>query len=198
MRARCCRTGPRLRGILLVLFGAVTLAAAAADPDHSAIAPGVDRNHALLHGPEGAAAAERVLADFYRRQDGEAGFAWWMGLPIAVRSRHAVVPEVRRWRYRVEFLRDAQRGDAAACRFSGAVVLRDPELGCDRAEQVRRYLDCRPANPNDVPSDLPGLPTDALIAQLDRDTENCPLLATRIVEVRARLAAATGAKPSGQ
>ena len=101
-----------------------------------------DRYRALEPGPEGSIAIAHVLADYHRRSDGEAGFAWWMKLPIAVRSRQATHGEARRWRNRIEFLRDAQRHDAVSCAISGRPVLDDPELGCDYVEELDRYLGC--------------------------------------------------------
>lgn len=106
-----------------------------------------------------------------------------MGLPISVRSRHAVIPDVRHWRYRVEFLRDAARGDAAACRFSGAAVLRDTELRCDRVDEVQRYLDCVEAVDSPLRA-MPGLSFAELRTQVEADTQRCP---KRTAQVEALL-----------
>lgn len=89
---------------------------------------------------EGAAATAEALQDFHSQGRGDAGFAWWLRLPIAVRGQHSADPEVQRWRNRIEFLQAAQRGQPQAADIGGQKVLADPELGCDRGLELDRYL----------------------------------------------------------
>lgn len=103
-----------------------------------------DLDRALATEPtaQGAQAAMRVLRSYAERGDGEGGFAWWMKLQLPVRSRLTQWPELVLWRHRVEFLRDANRGDAASCAVSGRGVLGHPMVGCDYAAELSRYLRC--------------------------------------------------------
>lgn len=134
----------------------------------------MDRTQALDQGPVGAAATARVLADFHDRADGDAGFAWWMRLPIGVRARHAQDPAVRHWRNRVEFLRDAARGDASACVNSGMAVLDDPALGCDFAHEWERWLGCLSSAPESRVAGLLTERSSLALARLRRDAKECP------------------------
>jgi hypothetical protein len=89
---------------------------------------------------EGAAATAEALQDFHSQGLGDAGFAWWLRLPIAVRGQHTATPEVQRWRNRIEFLQAAQRGQPQAADIGGLKVLADPALGCDRGIELDRYI----------------------------------------------------------
>ena len=103
-----------------------------------------DRSRALHDDPQASEALVRVLRHHHARGDGEGGFEWWLRLPFPVRARQAQVPQVRFWRNRLEFLRDAQRGDATACAVSGAVFLADPLLDDDsRILETQRLDRCR-------------------------------------------------------
>lgn len=120
-----------------------------------------DRALAVEPNPQGTAAAIRVLRDFALRDEGEAGFAWWMGLRLSVRARLSQSPELLLWRHRVEFLRDAGRGDAPACAISGRGVLTHPLLGCDHGQELLRFLSCTAALPADQrDAARAGLPLD--------------------------------------
>ena len=140
----------------------------------TAAAAEMDRTQALDQGPVGAAATARVLADHHDRADGEGGFAWWMRLPIGVRARHAQDPAVRHWRNRVEFLRDAARGDAAACVHSGAAVLDDSALGCDFAHEWERWIGCLSSRPGSRFANPLAERASQAAARLRRDAKDCP------------------------
>lgn len=145
-----------------------------------------DRALALDPNTQGTSAAIRVLRDYAQRGEGEAGFAWWMKLSLSVRSRLSQSSELMLWRNRVEFLRDANRGDGRSCAVSGRNVLRHPMLGCDYAQELRRYLDCAAATPRS--SDTEAFMAKAL-QRLDRDTQACGAERSRdIAEARAALA----------
>jgi len=146
-----------------------------------------DRYRALEPGDAGSAAIAHVLADFQRRGDGEGGFAWWMKLPIAVRSRQANHSDARYWRNRIEFLRDAQRKDAVSCAISGRPVLADERLNCDYATELERYLDCTIGLPQARRASLFDELRDHALARLDADATRCPLAAGTITDVSSKL-----------
>lgn len=102
----------------------------------------LDRTRALEPTADGAAAAARVLAGYAHQDQGEAGFGWWLRLPLSVRSYLSSQPTVRLWRNRLELMRDAERGDANACALSGPAVLDLPLLGCDYPREFDRYRRC--------------------------------------------------------
>lgn len=146
-----------------------------------------DRYRALEPGAEGSAAIARVLADHHRRGDGEGGFAWWMKLPIAVRSRQANHTQARRWRNRIEFLRDAQRGDGASCAISARPVLDDVELVCGYAAELHRYLACTASLPVGRRDELlDGIRIGAQL-RLDDASARCPADAEAIAAARMLL-----------
>lgn len=147
-----------------------------------------DRNRALEPGTGGSTAIARVLADYHHRGDGEGGFAWWMKLPIAVRSRQANQTDARRWRNRIEFLRDAQRDDAVSCAISGRPVLEDA-LGCDYATELRRYLACTAKLPDARRAELVGPLRTGAQTRLDEQVARCPQDADAIVAAREALMA---------
>lgn len=155
----------------------------------------IDQGKALESAPDAAAAAARVLADFHARSDGEGGFAWWMRLPISVRSRLAASAPVLRWRNRVEFLRDAERSDAAACAQSGVRVLRDPELSCDFLMELRRYLDCIDDSPDPVREPRILAIRDLATARLEQEDLSCKAPPQLVTELRARLDSARASVP---
>ena len=102
-----------------------------------------DASRAMEEGPSGAAALVRVLRRYHEAGDGEGGFEWWLRLPFAIRAQQVQLPEVRLWRNRLEFLRDAQRGDATSCAVSGPAVLRLPMPSHDvdiERERLERCL----------------------------------------------------------
>lgn len=133
----------------------------------------VERYRALEPGATGSEAIAHVLADYHRRGDGVGGFAWWMTLPIAVRSRQAPHTEARRWRNRIEFLRDAERRDAVGCAVSGRPVLDDPELGCDYAIELTRYRACIEGLPAERRLALTDALKPSALARLDADAARC-------------------------
>lgn len=89
---------------------------------------------------EGAAATAEALESFHAQGLGDAGFAWWMRLPLAVRGQHTGTVAVQRWRNRIEFLQAAQRGQPVESDIGGQKVLADPALGCDRGLELDRYV----------------------------------------------------------
>ena len=128
------------RWAIVALFAA--LACAAGDDPVA-----TDRSRALLDDPQASEALVRVLKHHHGLGDGEGGFGWWLRLPFPVRARQAQVPTVRFWRNRLEFMRDAQRGDAAACNVSGNMVLIDPLIDPESREvELERLARCRGAS----------------------------------------------------
>ena len=132
---------------------------------------GLDRQRWLAQETtrEGAAATAALLENFHARDLGDAGFAWWLRLPLAVRGQHGGTPEVLHWRNRVEFLRSAQRRDLPAGVIAGAKVLADPLVGCDRGTELARLValvgSSRPAVLDaEVAASEAALDTDALAA----------------------------------
>lgn len=147
----------------------------------------LDRSRALEYGTEGSQAIARVLADYHVRGDGEGGFSWWMKLPIAVRSRQANETDARRWRNRIEFLRDAQREDAVSCAISGRPVLQDAALGCDFPGELSRYLTCISKLPDSRRTELvEAIQTDAR-ARLEQASVHCPKNADAIADASETL-----------
>jgi len=103
---------------------------------------GLDRQRwlALETTREGAAATAALLENFHARGLGDAGFAWWLKLPLAVRGQHGGTPEVLHWRNRVEFLRASQRRDVPSGAIAGVKVLADPLVGCDFGTELARFV----------------------------------------------------------
>lgn len=135
------RIGLMVAVLVCLAIGPAARAETAADP------VAADRSRALHDDPQASAALVRVLRHHYAQSDGEGGFEWWLRLPFPVRARQALVPTVRFWRNRLEFLRDAQRGDAAACAVTGAMVLADPLIGVEeRAVERERLRSCNPGH----------------------------------------------------
>lgn len=123
--------------------------ATAADPFHRRIAQllaersseRTRRNRASEISSAGAAALAEALASFHAQGLGDAGFAWWLRLPIAVRGQQSSAdPEVLHWRNRIEFLQAVERGNAAQADVGAHKVLDDPRVGCDRGLELARYL----------------------------------------------------------
>lgn len=126
----------------MVLAATASLCPASDDP------VAAERSRALLDDPMASDALVHVLRYHFAKDDGEGGFGWWLRLPFPVRARQALVPKVRFWRNRLEFLRDSQRRDAAACAVSGGMVLRDPLIDEEsRLVETRRLEQCRRAAP---------------------------------------------------
>ncbi|MCC2658213.1 MAG: hypothetical protein K0Q76_3321 [Panacagrimonas sp.] len=129
-----------LTGMLLAALACLVPMAEAQAEDPVA----ADRSRALIDDPMASAALVRVLQHHHGLGDGEGGFGWWLRLPFPVRARQAQVPNVRLWRNRLEFMRDAQRSDAAACAVSGTMVLDNPLLdSASRAVEAQRLDRCR-------------------------------------------------------
>jgi len=125
---------------------AVSLCALKVDAGDLA-ATGVDAARATEVGPEGAAALVRVLQRFHSAGDGEGGFSWWLGLPFSVRAQQVDEPQVRLWRNKVEFLRDAQRGDSKACAASGSALLKLSMPPADAEVERARLQRCIGSSP---------------------------------------------------
>ena len=101
-----------------------------------------DASRATEVSADGAAALVRVLQAYHTADNGEGGFVWWRRLPFAVRAQQVQRPEVRLWRDKLEFMYDAQRGDAAACAISGAALLKLPMPVADAEVERKRLEQC--------------------------------------------------------
>ena len=173
---------------LFWIAGAAAADDAASAQPVTAHSTDADRYRALEPGTQGSDAIARVLSDFHGRHDGEGGFAWWMRLPIAVRSRQGNDTEARHWRNRIEFLRDAQRKDAVSCAVSGQPVLADTRLGCDYVVELERYLDCTAPLPEARHAALMTALRASAMTRLGTDADRCPQAAARISVLRETLA----------
>lgn len=142
---------PGVRGVMTPRILALLLVVASAFGPVRAglpVAVAADASRATENTAAGAAALVRVLKHFHAAGDGEGGFAWWRSLPFAVRAQQVERPEVRLWRNRIEFLRDAQRGDGPGCAVSGPALLRLPMPTEDLAIERERLRHCTErANP---------------------------------------------------
>jgi hypothetical protein len=165
-----------LASVLMLLAGAPALHAS-----------NLDRSRALETTPEGAAAAQRVLADYAQRGAGEAGFAWWLSLPIGVRAQLAARPPVQVLRNRLELQRDHHRGDAEACALSGPKLLQDPLLGCAYAEELERYLACIDPLPERRREPLMQAARVEAETRLAADLHRCTAIGPLVQAARGRL-----------
>jgi thiol-disulfide isomerase/thioredoxin len=82
-----------------------------------------------------------VLMSYVAREDGVAGLDWWEQLPKAARAALEKDPKASLALRRLHFQQAAETGDTAACLSEGAAVLA-ADLGCDRALELARYLQC--------------------------------------------------------
>jgi tetratricopeptide (TPR) repeat protein len=86
-------------------------------------------------------AAHEVLKAYYARFDAGGGLAWRQGLPPAAQSALDKDPRAHLWTERLRLMQAADRHDAAQCAALAPAVLAG-ELGCDRAYELDRVMDC--------------------------------------------------------
>jgi thiol-disulfide isomerase/thioredoxin len=92
-------------------------------------------------GAKSVTAAREVLKSYHARYDADGGLAWLASLPEGART--AILKDSRGalWKRRLEFMQAAQKKDAPACAAIGADVLAG-DLGCDRAYELDRLMEC--------------------------------------------------------
>lgn len=123
--------------------------------------------------PDGRAAAAEVLAAFAARRAAEEGLAWWLQLPMAVRSHHQAEPAVRLGRDRLELIRAEAAKDLPTCSAAAAAVLDNPALGCDYAYELQRWLSCSSGLAAEPRKALFAPRRTAVEARLARDAAAC-------------------------
>lgn len=91
-------------------------------------------------------AAHEVLKGYHARFDAEGGLAWRNALPAPARAALDKDPRARLWSERLELMQAADQHDAQRCAALAPAVLAG-ELGCDRAYELDRVMDCAAALP---------------------------------------------------
>ncbi|MDR3418570.1 MAG: thioredoxin family protein [Nevskia sp.] len=98
-------------------------------------------------------AAHEVLKAYYARGDADAALAWLNGLPGAARTALDKDPKARLWGDRLRLMQAAQRKDAAQCAALAPPVLA-ADLGCERAYELDRVMECSASLPAATRSSL--------------------------------------------
>jgi thiol-disulfide isomerase/thioredoxin len=91
-------------------------------------------------------AARGVLQAFHARRDPDAGLGWRSSQPAAVTAALDADTEATLWTSRLQLQRAAQAKDAAQCAAIAPRVLAG-ELGCERAYELDRALECTASLP---------------------------------------------------
>jgi thioredoxin-like negative regulator of GroEL len=86
-------------------------------------------------------AAHEVLRTYYARLDADGGLAWFAGLPEAAQAMLEKDARTRLWLERLRLMQAAQGGKAVQCAALAPAVLAG-ELGCDRAYELDRVMQC--------------------------------------------------------
>ena len=92
-------------------------------------------------------AAHEVLKAYYARNDAEGGLAWRAALPAAAQSALDKDPRARLWTARLQLMQASQGHNAAQCAVLAPPVLAG-DLGCDRAYELDRVLNCTASLPD--------------------------------------------------
>lgn len=85
--------------------------------------------------------AHEVLKAYYARIDADGGLAWLAGLPPVVQAALEKDPRARLWIARLRLMQAAQTAQAEQCAALAPAVLAG-ELGCDRAYELDRVMQC--------------------------------------------------------
>lgn len=98
-------------------------------------------------------AAHEVLKAYYARSDADGGLAWQAGLPPPAQAALDKDARARLWIERLRLMQAAQAGNAAQCAVLAPPVLAG-ELGCDRAYELDRAMECTAGLPVEQRSKL--------------------------------------------
>ncbi|HWY24047.1 MAG TPA: thioredoxin family protein [Nevskia sp.] len=91
-------------------------------------------------------AAHEVLKSYYARNDADGALAWRAALPQPVQAALDKDARARLWLERLRLMQAAQAGNAAQCAALAPPVLAG-ELGCDRAYELDRVMECSASLP---------------------------------------------------
>lgn len=92
-------------------------------------------------------AAHETLKAYYARGDAEGALAWHKGLPAAAHSALDKDARARLWLARLQLMQASQSKNPAQCAALAPPVLAG-ELGCDRAYELDRVMQCTAALPD--------------------------------------------------
>ncbi len=92
-------------------------------------------------GPASLKAAHEVLKAYYARNDAEGGLAWRAALPPPAQAALDKDARARLWIARLQLMQASQKHSAAQCAALAPTVL-GGELGCDRAYELDRVMEC--------------------------------------------------------
>jgi thioredoxin-like negative regulator of GroEL len=117
---------------------------------HSILARAVSLDQLAAHvhdsAQPSAQAVREVLAAFHAQGGATEGLAWWTTLPAAVQVKLERDALVRLWTQRLRLQQSAQRHNGQLCAALAPPVFAG-DLGCDRAAEVRRTMECTTALP---------------------------------------------------
>ena len=99
------------------------------------------RAQVLAGGRPALKAARKLLPAFYARGDAEGALALIDGLPSAQRSALAADPKTHSYLARLRLMKAAQQPDPQACAELAPEALAG-DLGCERAYEVERVMQC--------------------------------------------------------
>lgn len=91
-------------------------------------------------------AAHDVLKTWYARDDADGGLAWLAGLSPPVQAALEKDTRARAWIARLHLMQAAQAGKAQQCATLAPPVLAG-DLGCERAYELDRVMECTAALP---------------------------------------------------
>ncbi len=97
--------------------------------------------------PASLKAAHEVLKAYHARNDAEGGLAWRKALPAPAQAALDKDARAKLWTARLQLMQAGQSKNAAQCVALAPAVLAG-ELGCDRAYELDRVLDCTAALPD--------------------------------------------------
>ena len=91
--------------------------------------------------PASLKAAHEVLKAYYARSDADGGLAWRKALPQAAQTALDKDARARLWTQRLQLMQAGQNKNTAQCAALAPQVLAG-ELGCDRAYELDRVMEC--------------------------------------------------------
>jgi len=97
--------------------------------------------------PASLKAAHEVLKAYYARNDADGGLAWRSALPQPAQAALDKDGRARLWDERLQLMRASQNKNAAQCAALAPAVLAG-DLGCDRAYELDRVMECTASLPD--------------------------------------------------
>jgi len=97
--------------------------------------------------PASLKAAHEVLRAYYARNDADGGLAWQKALPQPAQAALDKDARARLWIARLQLMQASQNKNAAQCAVLAPPVLAG-ELGCDRAYELDRIMECTASLPD--------------------------------------------------